>query len=175
MNTRIKKLRKALDLTQQAFALRIGTSANVLTNYETGRRNPSSSVINNICKEFRVNEDWLRTGAGEMFREISRDDEITAFVNDVLSGESEDFKRRFIAALSRLSAEGWAALEQLVEDTALRKDAETPVPPGYSSRAELEAEADEFAAMAREQFLSEKIPGYQAPSASGSDDSGGVA
>ena len=53
-------------------------------------------------------------------------------------------------------------------------EAEKPVPPGYSSRAELEAEADEFAAMAREQFLSEKIPGYQAFSASGSD-GGGVA
>ena len=46
------------------------------------------------------------------------------------------------------------------------------VPPGYSSRAELEAEADEFAAMAREQFLSEKIPGYQASSANGSDGPG---
>lgn len=67
MNTRIKKLRKELDLTQQKFADRIGTTANVLTNYETGRRNPSSSVINNICKTFGVNETWLRTGEGEMF------------------------------------------------------------------------------------------------------------
>lgn len=68
MNTRIKKLRKSLDLTQQEFASRIGTTANVLTNYETGRRNPSSSVINNICKTFKVNEEWLRTGGGEMFQ-----------------------------------------------------------------------------------------------------------
>lgn len=68
MNTRIKKLRKSLDLTQQEFASRIGTTANVLTNYETGRRSPSSSVINNICKTFKVNEEWLRTGGGEMFQ-----------------------------------------------------------------------------------------------------------
>jgi len=67
LGERIKKLRKALDLTQQEFANRIGTSANVLTNYETGRRNPSSSVINNICKTFDVSEKWLRTGEGEMF------------------------------------------------------------------------------------------------------------
>ncbi|MEG2177003.1 MAG: helix-turn-helix transcriptional regulator, partial [Oscillibacter sp.] len=40
---------------------------NTLTGYESGRRNPSSSVVNNICKEFGVNEDWLRTGNGEMF------------------------------------------------------------------------------------------------------------
>lgn len=57
-----------MDLTQQKFAERIGTTANVLTNYETGRRNPSSSVINNICKTFNVSEEWLRTGKGEMYR-----------------------------------------------------------------------------------------------------------
>lgn len=71
MNERIKKLRKTLDLTQQKFADRIGSTQNVLANYETGRRNPSSSVINNICKTFNVNEKWLRTGEGEMFLETS--------------------------------------------------------------------------------------------------------
>ena len=66
-NERIKKLRKALDLTQAEFASRIGTTQNSLAGYETGRRNSSSSVVNNICKEFRVNETWLRTGEGDMF------------------------------------------------------------------------------------------------------------
>lgn len=64
---RIKQVRKALDLTQQKFAEQIGTTANVLTNYETGRRNPSSSAINNICKTFKIKETWLRTGDGEPF------------------------------------------------------------------------------------------------------------
>lgn len=50
-----------------------------------------------------------------------------------------------------------------------------PVPPGYSSRAELEAEADAFAAMAREQFLSEKKRELQALSAKESGGPGGVA
>lgn len=67
MNERIKKLRKALDLTQQEFATKIGSTQNVLANYESGRRNPSSSVINNICKTFNANETWLRSGKGEMF------------------------------------------------------------------------------------------------------------
>lgn len=67
MKDRIKKIRKEFGLTQQEFAKRIGTSQNVLANYETGRRNPSSSVINNICKTFGVNEVWLRTGEGEIF------------------------------------------------------------------------------------------------------------
>ena len=68
MNSRIRKVRRELELTQTEFAGKIGTTANVLTNYETGRRNPSSSVINNICKTFNVNEEWLRTGMGEMFK-----------------------------------------------------------------------------------------------------------
>lgn len=69
LNERIKKVRKSLKLTQREFSSKIGTTANVLTNYETGRRNPSSSVINNICKTFNVSEAWLRTGDGEMFVE----------------------------------------------------------------------------------------------------------
>lgn len=68
MNSRIRKIRRELDLTQTEFAGKIGTTANVLTNYETGRRNPSSSVINNICKTFNVNEEWLRNGVGEIFK-----------------------------------------------------------------------------------------------------------
>lgn len=67
MNNRIRTLRKHLDLTQQEFAQKIGSSQNILANYETGRRNPSNSVINNICKTFHVREEWLRNGEGEMF------------------------------------------------------------------------------------------------------------
>ena len=67
MNERIKKLRRALDLTQQEFAARIGSVQNTITGYETGRRAPSSQVISLICKEFGVNEEWLRFGTGEMF------------------------------------------------------------------------------------------------------------
>lgn len=181
-NTRIRKLRKALDLTQQEFAKRIGMKQNSIALIESGRKTSDQTILT-ICREFHVNEEWLRTGTGEMFQEMSRDDEITAFVNDVLRDESDGFRRRLIAALSHLDAAGWSALEQLVEDTARKLDdpwypwdidAQPPprVPPGYASRAELEAEADEFAAMAREQFLSEKIPGYQASSANGSDGPG---
>ena len=67
MNSRIKKLRKALDLTQQEFANRIGSVQNTITGYETGRRIPSNQVISLICKTFNVSETWLRTGEGEMF------------------------------------------------------------------------------------------------------------
>lgn len=67
MKDRLKKLRKELDLTQTEFAERIGSVQNTITGYESGRRNPSNPVIASICKEFNVNEEWLRTGDGEMF------------------------------------------------------------------------------------------------------------
>lgn len=64
---RIKQIRKALDLTQTEFADRIGSVQNTVTGYESGRRNPSAPVISLICREFGVNEQWLRDGVGEMF------------------------------------------------------------------------------------------------------------
>jgi len=64
---RLKQLRKELDLTQEAFASRIGSVQNTITGYESGRRNPSAPVISLICREFNVNEEWLRNGTGEMF------------------------------------------------------------------------------------------------------------
>ena len=64
---RIKELRKALGINQTDFAARLGSVQNTITGYETGRRIPSNQVIASICREFRVNEEWLRTGAGEMF------------------------------------------------------------------------------------------------------------
>ena len=64
---RIKEVRKALGMNQTDFAARLGSVQNTITGYETGRRVPSNQVIASICREFRVNEDWLRTGAGDMF------------------------------------------------------------------------------------------------------------
>lgn len=67
IGNRIRKIRKALDLTQTEFAERIGSVQNTVTGYESGRRNPSAPVISLICREFNVDEKWLRTGDGEMF------------------------------------------------------------------------------------------------------------
>ena len=67
MNERIKKVRKSLELTQQEFAERIGMKRNSIALIENGR-NTSDQTVFAICREFNVNEEWLRTGAGEMFK-----------------------------------------------------------------------------------------------------------
>lgn len=70
---RIKKVRKAFDLTQQAFADKIGSKRNTVATYEMGRTEPSFAVISLICREFNVSETWLRTGEGEMFVQTAED------------------------------------------------------------------------------------------------------
>ena len=67
MNERIKELRKCLDMTQEQFASKLGIKRGAIANYEIGRNVPVDSVISLICREFNVNEEWLRTGNGEMF------------------------------------------------------------------------------------------------------------
>lgn len=72
---RIKVLRKQLNMNQNDLGKKIGLASNTITNYETGRRNPSNQVLELICREFNVNEKWLRTGAGNMFIELPQEDE----------------------------------------------------------------------------------------------------
>ena len=67
MNERIRQLRKSLNLTQQELADKLKIGRGTLANYELGRNAPIDAVIHLICKEFNVNERWLRTGEGDMF------------------------------------------------------------------------------------------------------------
>ena len=135
LNERIKKLRKVLDLTQREFADRIGIKQNSVALIEGGR-NTSDQTIISICREFNVNETWLRTGEGEMFVAQTREDEIAAAVQRLMSGESADFKRRLITALSTLKEEHWELLEQKLLEIV----AERPQPQTLEQEARAEAE-----------------------------------
>ena len=74
MNERIKNLRKTLGLNQTEFGKRFGAKQTTIAGYENGARTPTDIVINSICAAFNVNEEWLRTGEGEMFIEIPEED-----------------------------------------------------------------------------------------------------
>lgn len=67
VNERLKLLRKSLGLTQEEFADRLGIKRSAVSNYEIGRNVPIDAVVSLICREFRVNGEWLRSGVGEMF------------------------------------------------------------------------------------------------------------
>lgn len=114
MNNRIRELRKKhLKMTQKEFSARLGLSENFIWQIEKGEREPSDRTIADICREFRVNEHWLRTGEGEMQTPVMRDAAIAAFMGDVLKGEDADFRRRLIAVLSQLDADEWKLLEKM--------------------------------------------------------------
>ena len=121
MKQRIRDARKALNLTQQAFAAKIGFSQNYIWQIEKGERTPSDRTIADICREFGINEYWLRTGEGEMMKPISREEEISAFLGSVLESDGSDFRKRLVSVLAKLDTAEWELLERM----ALKLAAET--------------------------------------------------
>lgn len=121
MKDRIKTIRKHYNLTQTEFGDRIGVKGNTITNYENGLRNPSDAIIVSICREFNVNEEWMRTGNGEMFQPITKNDEISKLFGEVLKENNDDFKRRLISALAKLDDVGWEKLENLIDNISNKK------------------------------------------------------
>ena len=118
MKERIKKLRKHLDLTQREFGERIGIKGTSIANYELGRNEPIDAVISLICREFNVNEAWLRSGTGEMFIEMDKELQLMEWAGRVLGSESQDFKKKFIKMLMSLSENEWEWLEQKAKELA---------------------------------------------------------
>lgn len=112
---RVKELRKQVNLTQQAFADRLNLKRNTVGSYEVNVVEPSDRTISDICREFNVNETWLRTGEGEMFNQITRSEKITSFLTEITEDEGDDFKRRFVEMLAELEPEDWKPLERMAE------------------------------------------------------------
>lgn len=109
---RLSKLIEALGIKKVRFAERIKVDQSYITQLTKGRNEPSDRIIASICSEFNVNESWLRTGEGEMFIPTTRSQEIAGFVGDILKGEEDNFKRRFVAMLARLNESEWEFIEQ---------------------------------------------------------------
>lgn len=89
MNERIKKIRKEFGLTQTEFGKKIGVKGNTITNYETGLRNPSEAIIMAICREFSVNELWLRTGTGEMKKALEGEERFSLNIGKLQNTDNE--------------------------------------------------------------------------------------
>ena len=115
MNERIKEIRLYFGLTQVEFGRRIGVKQSAVTGYENGNRQPLDTVITSICREFGVNEEWLRTGEGPQFIEITRAEQIQQMVDDIMRDHPEAFRRRFVTALAGLDDKGWIALENFID------------------------------------------------------------
>lgn len=115
ISTRIMQVVEANGGNKSEFARKLNvTPAYISKLCKNADSVPSDRTISDICHEFNVNERWLRTGEGEMFVKLSRSQEISAFMGDILSGEP-DFRARLITALSRLTPEQWKQLEGIAD------------------------------------------------------------
>ena len=122
MKDRIRQLRKDLGLNQTDFGDRIGVKQGSIAAYENGLRTPIDAVITSICREFGVNEEWLRYGTGDMYIKLSKDQELAAFVAEVYKEDENSFKRRLLSVLSSLSEGEWKLLADIAEKIAKEKD-----------------------------------------------------
>ena len=113
INERIGKCIDELGIKKTHFANRLNVSQAFISQLTKGASSPSDRTIADICREFNVNEIWLRTGEGEMFTQMSRTDEISAFVGSILKGEP-DFRQKFISVLARMTPDEWKLLEKKV-------------------------------------------------------------
>lgn len=115
MKDRIKAVRKHYHLTQSEFGDRLGAKQTTVANWENSSRNPSSTVISLICREFSIDEHWLRTGEGEMIREEDRENALMQWVGTVLADEPESFRRRYLNLLMNFTPEDWEKMEQFAQ------------------------------------------------------------
>lgn len=124
MKERLKEIRKSNPngKTQETFANYLGISKENISSYESGRRNPSDSFIKLVCEKCNVNEEWLRTGNGEMFIPKSKEQLFSELLGEAVKADENDFKRRLFLALSKLDDSGWESLEKLIDSIAKKEE-----------------------------------------------------
>lgn len=114
MCDRLKTLRKSLGFTQHELGRRLGIGNAAVSKIENGENALTEQNIKLLCKEFRVREQWLRTGEGDMY-EADPQADIMDFIGGLMRDNHDSFKQRLISALARLDTRDWEVLEKLVE------------------------------------------------------------
>lgn len=114
MNSRLKTLRKSLKLTQQEFANSLTMSRSNLASIESGLINLTNRNIDIICEKYNVNSNWLKTGEGEMFIDLSEDDELGILIGEFLA-QDDPYKKKVIKTMLSLPDEDWHLIKRLVD------------------------------------------------------------
>lgn len=117
---RISVLIDSIDgLNKSKFAKRVGIAPAYVSQICSGVRFPSDRTIADICREFRVNEEWLRTGEGTMFLPDSRSDLIASFMAEVMGASSDDIRQLIVSGLAKLDVEDWEAIRDIFKKMGL--------------------------------------------------------
>lgn len=167
MKSRILQVRKYLGLSQKAFGEALGVTRDVIANYENGRVVPTQTIIKLLGTKYSISQKWLETGNGEMLDQTKQKSDLEILFETLSTNDKDGYKKRLVSVMARLKPEDWEVLERIA------REMRQPEPPSQAdptaAEMTLEQEADEFAAMAREQFISEKKQASQALSAKESD------
>lgn len=115
MNNRLKQLRKELNLNQEEFGKRLGLTKASISRLESGTNNITEQTFISICREFNVNEEWLRTGEGEMFNELDKESKIMSWVGEILGDKEKTFQRAFVAMLASLDEDKWELIAEMAK------------------------------------------------------------
>lgn len=129
INERISQVVLASKLTKTAFAEKLHVSQAFISKL-CANGNPSDRTVTDICREFGVDETWLRTGEGDMLQAKSRTEEISAFLGDVMKSPEDNFRRRLVSVLAKLNENEWELIAKmaarLAEDTKKEAGPEGP-------------------------------------------------
>ena len=118
ISSRIKQLREALGLSQIEFAKKVKLGAGTIKNIEYDLIKPNKRYYEQIAEACNVDPIWLETGEGEMFRKLSRQEQIADFVGKALTDDSGDFRSQLISILASLDDVGWQKLKAAAEAIA---------------------------------------------------------
>ena len=114
IGNRIKELRKHLNLSQRAFGEKIGVSRDVIKNMELELVETKEHFIKLISKEFNINEDWLKTGDGNMSLATPSDDELMFLFAEAAKAENEVLKNS-ILSLKKLTNDELLFLIEMIK------------------------------------------------------------
>ncbi len=115
---RIKKLRKELDCTLERFGKPLGVGKTAISKIEKGENNLTEQMLLSICREFNVNQEWLRTGEGEMFIPVPEEDEVAAYVEDLLADDGENELYNLIKSIMRTYNELSPKSQEVLRDAS---------------------------------------------------------
>ena len=114
IGSRIKEIRKTAGYTQQRFAEKLGLKQNTVATYEMDKTAPSDRTISDICREFGVDEVWLRKGVGEPFKQRTRNEQIADILSKAQTGDTA--RDRLIRAFCQIPDELFPQAERILDE-----------------------------------------------------------
>lgn len=118
LHEKVKKIRDDFGLSRREFGERLGVSENVIVNIEYDRlKRPEQKepLLRLICKEFHVNESWLRYDEGNPYDEPSQSEKLLDFFGSIASGNDNQGLKILMQSLANLGPEYWAQASEMLD------------------------------------------------------------